>query len=118
MYTAIQSAIAVDFTLYKIKLLLLIASPDTNVFLVMIQMYASLPCNISFLTGKGNLKRSIPVQPVYTKLGHRRASARHCTWLPRSNRIGHMDDLQGDPNNGASKCLWHVTMTYLMLWNR
>ena len=39
----------------------------------MIQMYPSLPCNISFLTGKGNLKRNI--QPVYNKLGHRRASA-------------------------------------------
>ena len=44
-------------------------------FLLMIQMYPSLPCNISFLTGKGNLKRNIPVQPVYNKLGHRRASA-------------------------------------------
>ena len=52
-----------------------IASPDTDVFLLMIQMYPSLPCNISFLTGKGNLKRNIPVQPVYNKLGHRRASA-------------------------------------------
>ena len=38
-------------------------------------MYPSLPCNISFLTGKGNLKRNIPVQPVYNKLGHRRDSA-------------------------------------------
>ena len=52
-----------------------IASPDTDVFLMMIQMYPSLPCDISFLTGKGNLKRSIPVQPVYNKLGHKRASA-------------------------------------------
>ena len=51
------------------------ASPDTDVFLMMIQMYPSLPCDISFLTGKGNLKRSIPVQPVYNKLGHKRASA-------------------------------------------
>ena len=52
-----------------------IASPDTDVFLMMIQMYPSLPCDISFLTGKGNWKRSIPVQPVYNKLGHKRASA-------------------------------------------
>ena len=46
-----------------------------HVFLMMIQMYPSLPCDISFLTGKGNLKRGIPVQPVYNKLGHKRASA-------------------------------------------
>ena len=30
MYTAIQSAIAVDFTLYKIKLLLLLLWMDTS----------------------------------------------------------------------------------------
>ena len=58
-----------------------IASPDTVVFLLMIQMYPSLRCNISFLTGKGNLKRNIPVQPVYNKLGHRRASSIGPTWL-------------------------------------
>ena len=52
-----------------------IASPDTDVFLMIIQMYPSLPCDISFLTGKGNLKRSIPVQPVCNKLGQKRASA-------------------------------------------
>ena len=49
--------------------------PYDDVFLMMIHMYPSLPCDISFLTGKGNLKRSIPVQPVYNKLGHKRASA-------------------------------------------
>ena len=52
-----------------------IASPDTDVFLLMVQMYRSLPSDISFLTGKGNLKRSIPVQPVYDKLGQRHAEA-------------------------------------------
>ena len=41
----------------------------------MIQMYSSLPRDISFLTGKGNLNRHITVQPVYNTLGHRRASA-------------------------------------------
>ena len=46
--------------------------------------------DISFLTGKGNLKIDIPVQPVY-KLGHRRASAILLnTRLPCSNRIGHV----------------------------
>ena len=45
-----------------------IASPDTVIFIMMGQMYPSLPCDISFLTGKGNLKRNIPVQPLYNKL--------------------------------------------------
>ena len=51
------------------------ASPDTDVLLLMIQKYPSLPCDISFLTGKSNLRRNISVQPVYNKLGHVRASA-------------------------------------------
>ena len=52
-----------------------IASPETVIFLMMVQMYPSLPCDISFLTGKGNLKRNIPVQPVYNKLRHISASS-------------------------------------------
>jgi hypothetical protein len=35
-----------------------IASPDTDVFLLMVQMYSSLPSDLSFLTGKGNMKTS------------------------------------------------------------
>ena len=42
---------------------------------MMVQMYPSLPCDISFLTGNGNLKRNIPVQPVYNKLRHMSASS-------------------------------------------
>ena len=41
-------------------------------------MYPSTPCCIYFHIGKRNLKRNIPVQPVYKKLGHRRASAILC----------------------------------------
>ena len=52
-----------------------IASPDTIVFLMMVQVYPSLPSGISFLTGKGNLKRHKPVQPVYNKLRHISASS-------------------------------------------
>ena len=52
-----------------------IASPDTDVFLLMVQMYPNLPSDISFLTGKGNMKRKILVKPVYEKLGERHASA-------------------------------------------
>lgn len=52
-----------------------IAFPDTNVFLLMVQMYPSLPSDRSFLTRKGSPKGNIPVQPVYDKLEQRRASA-------------------------------------------
>ena len=48
-----------------------IASPYTDVVLLRVQMYPCLPCYIVFHTGK----RNIPVQPVYNKLGDRRASA-------------------------------------------
>ena len=44
-------------------------------FLMMVQMYPSLRCDISFLTGKGNLKRNIPVQPLYNKLRNISASS-------------------------------------------
>ena len=40
----------------------------------MVQMFPSLPSDISFLTGKGNMKRNIPLQPLYDKLGQRHAS--------------------------------------------
>ena len=54
-------------------------------------MYPRLPCYICFHTGKSNLKRNIPVQPVYNKLGHRRASPILCfhgqTGLDMSGRF-------------------------------
>ena len=55
-----------------------IASPYTYVFLLMDQMYPSVPCYICFHTGNRNLKRNISVQPMYNTVGHRRASAILC----------------------------------------
>ena len=52
-----------------------IASPYTDVFVLMVQMYPSLPCYLWFHTGNRNLNRNKPVQPVYNKLRHRLASA-------------------------------------------
>ena len=52
-----------------------IDSPDTHVFLMMVQMYPSLPVTTSFLTGKGKLKRKIAVKRIYNMLGPKRASA-------------------------------------------
>ena len=56
----------------------IIASPWTDVFVLMVQMYPSLPCYLFFHTGNRNLNRNIPVQPVYNKLGHSLASAILC----------------------------------------
>ena len=55
-----------------------IASPYTDVFVLMVQMYPSLPCYLCFHTGNRNLNRNIPVIPVYNKLGHILASAILC----------------------------------------
>ena len=52
-----------------------IVSLDTVIFLMMVQMYPSLPYDISFLTGKGNLKRNILAQPLYNKLRYISASS-------------------------------------------
>ena len=41
----------------------------------MVQMYPNLPSDISFLTGKGILKRNLPVQPLHDTLGQKCASA-------------------------------------------
>ena len=38
-------------------------------------MFPRLPTATSFLTGKGAEKRKIPIQPIYTKLGVKQASA-------------------------------------------
>ena len=61
-----------------------------------------------------NLNRNIPVQPagcqpVYNKLGHRRASAILYTSMVKQDRTC-LDGLQREP----MKCLWPVVMTYLM----
>ena len=80
---------------------------------MMVQMYLSKPCDINFLTGKGNLKRNIPVQTVYNKLRHIRASSilgfHDQTGSDMSGRFA------GRTMNGASKCIWPVMMTYLMI---
>ena len=52
-----------------------IDSPDTDVFLLIINMYTRLPMATSFLTGKGSQKKKIPIQPIYNKIGVKQASA-------------------------------------------
>ena len=52
-----------------------IDSPDTYFFLLMVQMYPSRPVATSILTGKDKLKKKIAMQPIYDMLGPKRASA-------------------------------------------
>ena len=52
-----------------------IDSPDTYVFLLMIEMHQRLPVAASFLTGYGKLKITIAEQPISDVLGPKRASA-------------------------------------------
>ena len=54
---------------------LVVSSPDTDVLLLLVYMYPSLPISTTFLTGKGKLKRNISVQSIYNNLGPKRASA-------------------------------------------
>jgi hypothetical protein len=54
---------------------LVIDSPDTDVLLLMVQMYPSLPVSTNFRTGKGKFKRNIAVRPIFNHLGETRASA-------------------------------------------
>ena len=54
---------------------LVVSSLDTDVLLLLVYMYPSLPISTTFLTGKGRLKRNIIVQSIYNNLGQKRASA-------------------------------------------
>ena len=92
-----------------------IASPDTVIFVMMFQMYPSLPCDLRCLTGKGNLKRNIPVQPVYNKLRHISASSilgfHDQTGSDMSGRFA------GRTKEWCFRVLWPVMMTYLIISN-
>ena len=57
-------------------------------------MYPNLACYICFNTGKRNLKRKTPVQPVYNKLGHIRASAILSVMVKHDRTC--LDGLQGE----------------------
>ena len=54
---------------------LVVDSPDTDVLILLIEMYQSLPAATSFLTGRSNLRRYIAVQPICEKLGEMHTSA-------------------------------------------
>ena len=54
---------------------LVVDSPDTDVLILLIEMYQRLPAATSFLTGRRNLRRNIAVEPICEKLGQKRTSA-------------------------------------------
>ena len=47
---------------------LVIDSPDTDILILLIEMYQRLPAATSFLSGRRNLRRNIAVQPICEKL--------------------------------------------------
>ena len=52
-----------------------IHSPDTDVLVLAIRRYPSLCPNTSFVTGAGQKHRAIPLEPIYSALGPRKAAA-------------------------------------------
>ena len=54
---------------------LIVSSPDTDIFLLLLNMYPRLPVSTSFLTGRGSAKRLINLQPIFHSLGPLRSTA-------------------------------------------
>ena len=54
---------------------LFVSSPDTDVLLLLVNMYPNLPKSTTFLTGKSWPKKKMSVQSIYNNLGPKRASA-------------------------------------------
>ena len=51
------------------------ASPDTDVFLLLLHYYEVLPPAISFRTGRGDVERDISIQQCYESVGCKKAKA-------------------------------------------
>ena len=54
---------------------LVVDSPDTDVLILLINVFNRLPAATSFLTGRKNLRRNISVQSICEKLGKKHTSA-------------------------------------------
>lgn len=52
-----------------------IHSPDTDVFVLALRRYPELCADTNFVTGKGELYRTVPLLPIYEALGPIKASA-------------------------------------------
>ena len=92
---------------------LVVDSPDTDVPILLIEMYQRLPAATSFLTGKRNLRRNMAVQPICEKLGEKCTSAMigfHAfTGSDMSGRFASRS------KTGASRYSWNVIARYWML---
>lgn len=91
-------------------------SPDTDVLFLLINMFQRLPAAIKFRTGKGKLRRSIAVKPIYNILGEKRASAITGFHSFMGCDMICQVDLLAEEKTGVSKSLCHVTIKYWMLW--
>ena len=54
---------------------LVVDSSDTDVLILLIEVYQRLPAATSFIPGRRNLRRNIAVQPICEKLGKKRTPA-------------------------------------------
>jgi len=60
---------------------LVVDSPDTDVLILLFEVYQRLPAANIFLTRKRNLRRNIAVQPICEKLGEKRTSVMMASML-------------------------------------
>jgi len=66
---------------------LVVSSPDTDVLLLLVDMYPHLPVSTVFLTGKGMLKKNISVCNIYNNLRQKRASVLLSSCFDRLRRV-------------------------------
>jgi len=81
---------------------LVVDSPDTDVFILLIEMYQRLPAATSFLTRRRNLRSNIADQPICEKLGEKCTSAMMASIL--SQEVIRQGDLLAGAWTGASRC--------------
>ena len=53
--------------------LLYVFSPDTDVFLLLLNKYPQLCPNTAFITGRGQTRRQIPLRDIHEQLGEEKA---------------------------------------------
>ena len=77
-----------------------IHSPDTDVLVLAVRRYPLLCPSITFVTGTGQKRRSIPLKPIYDALGPMKAAA-----LPGFHAISGCDNTGSFSGKGKEKQL-------------
>ena len=89
---------------------LVVSSQNTDVLLILVQMYPRLPVSAFFLSGKGRLNRNIGVGYVHKHFGQQRFLDYRVLMLSQAQTC--QVDLLTEPETGASKHSYFVTMRY------